>query len=60
MSVRVKCAAEIRVSERDVLISSWFSCGKNIRRPKHWIVYVVTDPMVTVWEGTESSDYMLH
>jgi hypothetical protein len=60
MSVIVKCAAESCVSERDVLISSWLSCGKNIWRPKRWIVYVVTDPMVTAWEGNKISDHMVH
>jgi len=48
------------MSERDVLISSWLSYGKNIWRPKRWIVYVMTDPMVTVGVGIEISDFMLH
>ena len=60
MSVVVKCAAESFVSERDVLISSWLSCSKNIQRPKRWIVYVMTDPMVIGWEGNEISHYVVH
>jgi len=60
MSVMEECAAECCVSERDVLINSWLSCGKNTQRPKCWIVYIVTDPMLTAWEGNEISDCMVH
>ena len=60
MSVMVKWAAESCVGERDVLISFWLSCGKNIWRPKRWIVCVKKDPVVLAWEGNEISDYMLH
>jgi len=42
------------------LRSVWLSCGSNLQRHKYCIVYVVTDPMVTAWEGNEISDYMIH
>jgi hypothetical protein len=56
----VKCASECCVSERDVLISAWLSCEKNIQRHKRWIVCVMKDPVVMAWEGNEISDYMLY
>ena len=56
----VKYTAESCLSGRDVLRSVWLSCGNNLQRPKRSIVYVVTDPMVTAWEGNEISDYMVH
>jgi hypothetical protein len=59
MNVMVKCAPESCVSERDVLVSSWLSCGKNIQRPKCWIVYGTEDPLIMAWEGNEIIDYML-
>jgi hypothetical protein len=59
MTVMVKCAAESCVSERDVLISFWLSRGKNMQRPKRWLVYIMKDPVVMAWEGNEISDYML-
>jgi hypothetical protein len=55
-----KCAAESCVSERDVLRISLLSCGKNIQRPKCWIVCFKTDLIVTTWEGNEISDYVVH
>jgi hypothetical protein len=56
----VKYTAESCLSGRDVLRSVWLSCGNNLQRRKRSIVYVVTDPMVTAWEGNEISDYMVH